>query len=51
MQLGMKKMFSDSAEFQELLESEEDLNASDVIHKALIEVNEDGSEAAAATGK
>lgn len=49
--MGMKTMFSDSADFSNLLESPEPLKVSDVIHKAFIEVNEDGAEAAAATGK
>lgn len=49
--MGMTTMFSDGADFSNLLESPEPLKVSDVIHKAFIEVNEDGAEAAAATGK
>lgn len=49
--MGMTTMFSNSADFSNLLDSPEPLQVSDVIHKAFIEVNEDGAEAAAATGK
>lgn len=49
--MGMTKMFSNDAEFNNLLEQPEDLKVSDVVHKAFIEVNEEGAEAAAATGK
>ncbi|XP_055840313.1 leukocyte elastase inhibitor isoform X4 [Episyrphus balteatus] len=48
-QMGIKKMFSDDAEFGNLLTSDEKLYVSKVIHKAFIEVNEEGAEAAAAT--
>lgn len=50
-QMGMKKMFTDSADFSELLDSNEPLKVSKVIHKAFIEINEEGAEAAAATGR
>ena len=43
-------MFSNTAEFEELLESKEDLEVSAFVHKAFIEVNEDGAEAAGFTG-
>lgn len=43
-------MFSDGAEFDNLLESPEGISVSKVLHKATIEVNEEGTEAAAATG-
>jgi len=43
-------MFTDQAEFSNLLESPEGVFVSKVLHKATIEVNEEGTEAAAATG-
>jgi serpin B len=49
MELGMGRMFSDNAEFTELLETSERLKVSKAVHKAFIEVNEEGAEAAAAT--
>ncbi|EDW01801.1 serine protease inhibitor 42Dd [Drosophila grimshawi] len=49
-QLGITKMFNDGAEFDNLLETPEGLFVSKVLHKATIEVNEEGTEAAAATG-
>uniref|UniRef100_A0A1I8P6Z7 Serpin domain-containing protein n=1 Tax=Stomoxys calcitrans TaxID=35570 RepID=A0A1I8P6Z7_STOCA len=48
--MGIKKAFSDCADFGNILESPEDISISKVLHKACIEVNEEGSEAAAATG-
>ncbi|XP_070491252.1 antitrypsin-like isoform X4 [Chironomus tepperi] len=48
--MGMTKMFGNDAEFNNLLEQSEDLKVSEVVHKAFIEVNEEGAEAAAATG-
>ncbi|TMW42877.1 hypothetical protein DOY81_012043, partial [Sarcophaga bullata] len=48
--MGMSRMFSNTAEFGKMLESGEALQVSKVIHKAFIEVNEKGTEAAAATG-
>nr|AYV99631.1 venom polypeptide [Dolopus genitalis] len=47
--MGMTSMFS-GADFSNLLEQPEPLKVSEVVHKAFIEVNEEGAEAAAATG-
>ncbi|XP_055601008.1 serine protease inhibitor 42Dd-like [Uranotaenia lowii] len=48
--LGMGKMFSGDADFSDLFEQSESLCVSKIVHKAFIEVNEEGVEAAAATG-
>ncbi|XP_037923512.1 antichymotrypsin-2-like isoform X4 [Hermetia illucens] len=48
-EMGMSSMFSDNADFSGLLNSAEPLKVSKVIHKAFIDVNEEGAEAAAAT--
>lgn len=49
--MGMGTMFSNAADFSGLLEENEPLKVSKVVHKAFIEVNEEGAEAAAATGR
>ena len=48
-ELGMKRMFSEKAEFGDLCVGNKPLYVSDVYHKAVIEVNEVGTEASAAT--
>ncbi|XP_064547833.1 alaserpin-like isoform X2 [Drosophila montana] len=48
-QLGMSRLFSDKANFSKMLKSPESLKVSAIIHKAFIDVNELGTEAAAAT--
>jgi serpin B len=47
--MGMESMFSRNADFSNLLTSPEPLQVSEVIHKAFIDVDEEGAEAAAAT--
>lgn len=47
--MGMAEMFSGKANFKGI--SDEPLKVGKVIQKAFIEVNEEGSEAAAVTGK
>lgn len=42
-------MFSNGAEFDNLLKSPEGIFVSKVMHKATVEVNEEGTEASAAT--
>lgn len=47
----MTEIFSHNANLGSLLDSTEPIRLSQAVHKAIIEVNEDGVEAAAATGK
>lgn len=46
----MAEMFKQKSDLVGLLAKPKDLRVSKAIHKAVIEVNEDGSEASAATG-
>lgn len=47
----MGEMFKQTRDLTGLLSKPKDLRVSKAIQKAVIEVNEDGSEASAATGK
>lgn len=52
--MGMAKMFTHSADLSGILAASDTgspLKVSNVIHKAIIEINEEGSEAAASTGE
>lgn len=48
--MGMGGMFSGKGDLNGILESGEPLQVSEVIHKAVIEIDEKGTEASAATG-
>lgn len=48
-ELGIDIIFSSEAEFGKMLEQNEPLSVSNILHKAFIDVNEEGTEAAAAT--
>ena len=51
-QLGLGEIFNPSAaNFSGMISSKESLFVSKIVQKAFIEVNEEGAEAAAATGK
>ncbi|XP_050744113.1 serine protease inhibitor 42Dd isoform X2 [Drosophila biarmipes] len=47
--MNMSRIFGDQAELGSMLKSQAPLSVSKIIHKAFIEVNEEGTEAAAAT--
>lgn len=49
--MGMTDMFSNYADLSGLSESGQPLKVSKIIHKAFIEIDEKGTEAAAATGE
>lgn len=49
--MQMTDMFNDYADLSGLSETGQPLKVSKVIHKAFIEINENGTEAAAATGE
>lgn len=48
--MGITEIFSDNANLRGLLETGEQLKVSNVVHKAFIEIDEEGSEAGGATG-
>ncbi|XP_034485107.1 alaserpin-like [Drosophila innubila] len=48
-EMGIKLIFNGQAEFGNMLDSNERLDVSKILHKAFIEVNEEGTEVAAAT--
>lgn len=50
-QLGLENLFSSQCNLSRMIDGNEPLFVSKVIQKAYIEVNEEGAEAAAVTGK
>ncbi|KAM8705469.1 hypothetical protein ACLKA7_009857 [Drosophila subpalustris] len=48
-ELGINRLFNGQAELGKMLKSSENLKVSKILHKAFIEVNEEGTEAGAAT--
>ena len=50
MAFGMGQAFSDAADFSAMTESKEPICIGSVVHKTFLEVDEEGAEAAAATG-
>jgi serpin B len=47
----MQTMFSPKADFKQMIEENKDLYVTDILHRAVIDVNENGTEAAAGSGK
>lgn len=48
--MGLGEIFTNAANFSNMIEGVQNLKIAKVIQKAFIEVNEEGAEAAAATG-
>lgn len=47
--MGVKKIF-EGGDFSDLVKADSGITVSKVVHKAIIEVSEEGTEASAATG-
>lgn len=50
-QMGIRQMFSNEADLSGMIQGNEPLSVSNAIQKTFMDVNEEGTEAAAATGK
>lgn len=48
--MGMPRMFSDDAEFDDLFNETLEVFVSKVVHKAVFKIDEEGAEGAATTG-
>ena len=48
--MGLRQAFSNDADFSKMTDNPMGLKITEVIHQAFVEVNEEGTEAAAATG-